>query len=41
MNPLYLRSTQVVHRETERLGAPNYTERTTPAAPAHTKSNAA
>jgi hypothetical protein len=26
MNPLYLRSTQVVHRETERLGAPNYTE---------------
>jgi hypothetical protein len=26
MNPLYLRSAQVVHRETERLGAPNYTE---------------
>ncbi len=26
MNPLYLHSTQVVHRETERLGAPNYTE---------------
>ena len=26
MNPLYLRSSQVVHRETERLGAPNYTE---------------
>ncbi len=26
LNPLYLRSTQVVHRETERLGAPNYTE---------------
>jgi hypothetical protein len=26
LNPLYLRSTQVVHRETERLGAPNYTD---------------
>ena len=26
LNPLYLHSTQVVHRETERLGAPNYTE---------------
>ncbi|MDX6466104.1 MAG: hypothetical protein QOI27_1144 [Gaiellaceae bacterium] len=26
MNPLYLRSSQVVHRETERLGAPSYTE---------------
>jgi hypothetical protein len=26
MNPLYLRSAQVVHRETERLGAPNYLE---------------
>jgi hypothetical protein len=26
LNPLYLRSTQVVHLETERLGAPNYTE---------------
>jgi hypothetical protein len=26
MNPLYLRSTQVIHRETERLGAPNYTQ---------------
>ena len=26
LNPLYLRSAQVVHRETERLGAPNYTE---------------
>jgi hypothetical protein len=26
MNPLYLRSSQVVHRETERLGAPTYTE---------------
>jgi hypothetical protein len=26
MNPLYLRSSQVVHRETERLGAANYTE---------------
>lgn len=26
LNPLHLRSTQVVHRETERLGAPNYTE---------------
>src|SRR5260370_24773063 len=26
INPLYLRSSQVVHRETERLGAPNYTE---------------
>lgn len=26
MNPLYLRSSQVVHRETARLGAPNYTE---------------
>jgi hypothetical protein len=26
LNPLYLHSTQVVHRETARLGAPNYTE---------------
>ena len=26
MNPLYLRSAQVVHRETERLGAPSYTQ---------------
>ncbi len=26
LNPLYLRSAQVVHRETERLGAANYTE---------------
>ena len=26
LNPLHLRSTQVVHRETGRLGAPNYTE---------------
>src|SRR4051794_4536488 len=26
MNPLYLRKNVVVHRETERLGAPNYTE---------------
>jgi hypothetical protein len=26
MNPLYLRAAQVVHRETERLGAPDYTE---------------
>jgi hypothetical protein len=26
LNPLYLHSTQVVHRETERLGAPSYTE---------------
>jgi hypothetical protein len=26
MNPLYLRSAQVIHRETERLGAPNYLE---------------
>jgi len=26
LNPLYLRSTQVVHRETERVGAANYTE---------------
>ncbi|MCW2975612.1 MAG: hypothetical protein JWM06_893 [Actinomycetia bacterium] len=26
MNPLYLRATQVVHRETGRLGAANYTE---------------
>ena len=26
MNPLYLRSAQVVHRESERLGATNYTE---------------
>ncbi len=26
MNPLYLRSAQVIHRETERLGAPSYTE---------------
>jgi hypothetical protein len=26
MNPLYLRKHEVVHRETERLGAPNYTE---------------
>ena len=26
MNPLYLRSAHVVHRETERLGAPSYTE---------------
>jgi hypothetical protein len=26
LNPLYLRSTQVVHHETERLGAANYTE---------------
>jgi hypothetical protein len=26
MNPLYLRSATVVHRETERLGAPNYLE---------------
>ena len=26
MNPLYLRSSQVVQRETERLGAPSYTE---------------
>jgi hypothetical protein len=26
MNPLHLHAAQVVHRETERLGAPNYTE---------------
>jgi hypothetical protein len=26
MNPLYLRSATVIHRETERLGAPNYLE---------------
>ena len=26
LNPLYLHSTQVIHRETERLGAPSYTE---------------
>jgi len=26
MNPLYLRSAQVMHRESERLGAPSYTE---------------
>jgi hypothetical protein len=26
MNPLYLRKAEVVHRETERLGAPSYTE---------------
>jgi hypothetical protein len=26
MNPLYLRKNEVVHRETERLGAPSYTE---------------
>jgi hypothetical protein len=26
LNPLYLRSTEVVHRETGRLGAPSYTE---------------
>ena len=26
LNPLYLRSAEVIHRETARLGAPNYTE---------------
>ncbi len=26
LNPLHLRAAQVVHRETERLGSPNYTE---------------
>jgi hypothetical protein len=26
LNPLYVHSAEVVHRETERLGAPNYTE---------------